>query len=238
MKMKLAPWSKAFLSLSLLLPLAAYSQPVYSSPGQPAYSQPYPTRFYFKADAGGNITSDTSLREFFGDDVSGSTVKFDPGYRIGIGAGYELCQWFAVEGEIGAMGNNIKSITGASPVDAWFFNSPFMVNAKLQAPKHWVFAPYVGGGVGGSASVLSVDHIDLNDIHVDGTSGTVVFAYQGFAGFRVKLNEGMGIGFEYRYFRADRPTWEAEFSSGTGSDKMGFGQIETHAFSVMFDWRF
>jgi opacity protein-like surface antigen len=223
-------------------PLAAQNQPAqtYSSPGQPqtAYSEPYAGRFYVKADLGGNITRDTNLREFFGEDVTGAKVKFDPGYRFGIAAGYELCQFFAVEGEVGSMGNNIKSITGADSLDAAFYNIPFLVNAKLQGPRCWKFRPYLGGGVGGSASVLDVDHIDLNGIHVEGTDGDVVFAYQGFAGFRIAINEAMGVGFEYRYFRADRPTWRADFSAGTGTDRLAFGQAETHAFSVVFDWRF
>jgi opacity protein-like surface antigen len=242
MKATFLRWSQASAVLALLYPLAAQSQPVqtYSSPGQPqtSYSDPFAGRWYVKADVGGNITHDTSLREFFGEDVTGAKVKFDPGYRIGIAAGYELCQFFAVEGEIASMGNNIKDITGADSLDAAFFNIPFLVNAKLQGPKCWKFRPYLGGGVGGSASVISVDHIDLDGIHVEGTDGTVVFAYQGFAGFRVAINEAMGVGFEYRYFRADRPTWRADFSSGTGTDRLSFGQAETHAFSVVFDWRF
>jgi opacity protein-like surface antigen len=239
MTLKIASWRNTLL-FALFAPLVSQSAPVetYHGPAQSLYSDPYPSRFYLKVDAGGNITRDTSLREFFGEDVTGAKVKFDPGYRIGVAAGYDLCQWFAVEGEVGSMGNFVKSITGADRVDALFYNVPFLVNAKLQAPKRWRFSPYLGGGIGGSTSLLSVDHIDLNGIHVDGTAATVVFAYQGFAGFRVNLNEAMGIGFEYRYFRADRPTWEADFFSGTDGDKLAFGQTETHAFSVVFDWRF
>jgi opacity protein-like surface antigen len=243
MKLKLLLWPTASLALALLhYPLAAQNQSVqtYSSPGQPqtTYSDPWTGRWYVKADVGGNITHSTSLREFFGEDVTGARVKFDPGYRVGIAAGYELCQFFAVEGEVGSMGNNIKSITGADSLDAAFYNIPFLVNAKLQGPKCWKFRPYLGGGVGGSASVIGVDHIDLNGIHLEGSDGDVVFAYQGFAGFRVAINEAMGVGFEYHYFRADRPTWRADFSSGTGTDRLGFGQAETHAFSLVFDWHF
>jgi opacity protein-like surface antigen len=242
MKAKLLLCPAVSLAVALLCQFQAQSQSVktYASPGQPetSYSQPNVNPWYLKADLGGNITHETSLREFFGEDVTGAKVKFDPGYRVGIAAGYDLCQFFAVEGEVGSIGNTIKSITGADSLDAAFFNIPFLVNAKLQGPKCWKFRPYLGGGVGGSASVISVDHIDLNDIHVEGTDGTVVFAYQGFAGFRIAINEAMGVGFEYRYFRADRPTWKADFSSGTGTDRLGFGQAETHCFSVVFDWRF
>jgi opacity protein-like surface antigen len=242
MRKKFATWQKAWVILALSYPLAAQSQPVqiYPSPGQPqsGYESYSSGCFYLKADLGGNITHETILREFFGEDVTGSKVKFDPGYRLGIAAGYDLCQFFAVEGEVGVMANNIKSITGADRVDAVFANVPFLVNAKLQAPKNWKLRPYIGGGVGGSASVLSVDHIDMNDISVHGSDSDVVFAYQGFTGFRIAINEAMGVGFEYRYFRADRPTWKADFASGTGTDRLAFGRAETHAFSLVFDWHF
>jgi len=204
----------------------------------PLVAQGQPNRFYMKADLGGNITHETDLREFFGNDVTGARVKFDPGYRIGVAAGYELCQWFAVEGEVGAMANNIKSITGADRVDAVFANVPFLVNARLQAPKNWKFSPYIGAGVGGAASIIDSDHIVMSDTDVHGSDADVVFAWQGFAGFRIALNDAMGVGFEYRYLAASRPTWKAEFAFGTGTDTMGFGRTQTHSFSVVFDWRF
>jgi opacity protein-like surface antigen len=205
-----------------LTPLAAHAQP----------------GFYLKGDVGGNITQDTDLREFFGPVTPGSKVKFDPGYRVGVAAGYELCEWFAVEGEVGALANNIRSITDADRVDAVFANVPFLLNFKLQAPRRWRVSPYIGGGAGGSASTLEVDHIDLNGTHLHGSEADVVFAYQGFAGVRVALNDRMGIGFEYRYFGAEAPNWKAEFNSGTDTDRLRFGRAQTHAFSVVFDWRF
>jgi opacity protein-like surface antigen len=223
MKMKTIGFLCSALIPGLLSPLVAYGQP---------------DRLYMKADIGGNITQTTDLRQFFGSDVSGSRVKFDPGYRLGIAAGYELCRFFAVEGEIGSMGNAIKSITGADRTDAWFANVPFILNARLQAPKQWVFSPYLGGGAGGSAAILSSDHISLDGTDVHGNDVDVVFAYQAFAGFRVRLADNMGIGFEYRYFAADRASWKADFTSGTTSDRMGFGRTQTHAFSVVFDWHF
>jgi len=223
MKTNSAKWSCTWLMLALFFPLAAHSQM---------------DRLYVKADVGGNITQSTDLREFFGDDTTGARVKFDPGTRIGIAAGYELCQFFAVEGEVGAMANTIKSISGADRVDAVFVNVPFLVNAKLQAPRNWKLRPYIGAGVGGSASIIDSDHITRNDTDVHGSDGDVVFAWQGFTGFRISINETMGIGFEYRYFEASHATWTAEFASGTASDKMSFGRTQTHCFSVVFDWHF
>jgi opacity protein-like surface antigen len=208
--------------LGLALPVVAHAQP----------------GLYVKADAGGNLTSDTDLKEFFGQGVAGAKVKFDPGYRFGVGAGYEVCQFFAVEGEIGSYGNNIKSITGAQRVDAWFANVPFLAGVRLQGPRNWFIRPYIGGGAGGSASILSVDHIDRGNLHLDGTDTDIVFAYQGFAGLRFRINEEMGLSVEYKYFHADSPSWSADFDTFLTSDKVKFGRSETHSLSVVFDWHF
>src|SRR5258708_4527171 len=84
-------------------------------------------RAYVKADLGGNITENTDLKEFFGPVTPGSRVKFDPGVRAGLGGGYWLTEWLAAEGEIGVMGNRIKSITDATELhDAYFENVPFL----------------------------------------------------------------------------------------------------------------
>jgi len=186
-------------------------------------------RLYVKADLGGNLTQDTDLKDFFGPVTPGSKVKFDPGLRFGLAVGYQLTDWFAPEFEFGLMQNSIRSITEATRVDAWFSSVPFMLNAKFRCPGHCRFAPYIGGGVGGSTSVLTVDRIDRNEFtDVNGDDSDTVFAYQGFAGFRYRLNEQMGLSLEYRYFASDGPRWEG----------IAFGHIRTHALSVAFDYSF
>ena len=58
-------------------------------------------RLYVKGDVGGNLTRDTSLREFFGEPLApNSKIKFEPGVRVGLVSGYHLTDWFAVEGEM------------------------------------------------------------------------------------------------------------------------------------------
>lgn len=195
--------------------------------------------WYVKADAGGNITQDTDLKEFFGPVEPGTRVKFAPGYRLGIGGGYQLTDWFAAEAEVGFMGNHIDSITGASEVhDAWFSNVPFLVNAKLQWPNQSRLTPYIGGGVGFSEAILNVDQITLNNTSLHGDNSDTVFAYQAFGGLRYRLNDRMGLSLEYRYFATDGAEWRSDFTFGTASDRMRFGGTQTHALSVAFDFRF
>src|SRR6266404_6066394 len=119
-------------------------------------------RFYVKADVGGELTRDTSMKEFFGEPLApGSKVKFDPGARFGIAAGYHLTHWFAVEAETGVMANEIDTITDASRVDASFSNVPLLFNVRFQCPRADRLVPYCGGGVGASFPVIDSDRIEI-----------------------------------------------------------------------------
>src|SRR3954452_10694903 len=186
------------------------------------------SRFYMRTFAGGELTQDTQLKEFFGPVLPGTKVSFDPGVRFGVAGGYDVTDWFAAEGQVGVFANNINSITGASRVDASLSNVPFLINAKFQFPQKHRLSPYFGGGLGGSASTLDVDHIGLFGTTLHGTETTVVIAYQAFGGVRFRLNESMGLSVEYNYFATTNPEWKAEFASGTFSDRIQFGGAQTH----------
>lgn len=203
-------------------------------------AQAQPEGLYLKADAGGNVTLDTDLREFFGPVTPGTKVKFDPGVRVGLAAGYQITDWFAAEGEFGMMANRISSITGADRVDnATFANVPFLVNAKFQCPGRCAITPYIGGGVGFSIAVLDADRITIGETSMRGTeSSDAVFAYQAFGGLRWRINDRMGLSVEYRYFAADSPKWRTDFAFNTDTGTMRFGGTQTHAVSLAFDFRF
>jgi len=194
-------------------------------------------RFYIKGDLGGNWTVKTDLKEFLGPVTPGSKIKFDPGVRVGIAAGYEVTDWFAAEVETGVLANSIDTVTDATRVDAGFANVPFLVNARFHCPHMNRLAPYFGGGLGVSGAVLDVDHLEINGTGIHGSDSDAVFAYQAFGGLRYKLNERMGLSLEYHYFGTTEPSWKADFS-GFGSDKIRFGAIQTHAVSVAFDYHF
>jgi opacity protein-like surface antigen len=83
-----------------------------------------------------------------------------------------------------------------------------------------------------------VDYISLNGTSMSGDISDVVFAWQGIAGLRYKINSQMGLSFEYRYFYGDGPNWEPDFTSGTFSDQMKFGHTQSHCFSLAFDFHF
>lgn len=204
-------------------------------------AQAQTNKVYVGVDAGGALTSDPKVKEFFGAVPPDTKVKLDPGIRVGFVGGYRLTDWFAVEGETGVIANNIDSITGATmDGNATFSNVPFLVNARLQLPKNRCpVTPYIGGGVGGSASVIALEHhIDLGGVRMRGSDATVVFAYQAFAGLRYDINEHMSAGVAYHYFVTTGADWKAESSSGTDTDHLRFSGVQSHAVTATFEYRF
>lgn len=198
------------------------------------------SRFYVGADAGGAMTSDSRVKEFFGPVNPGTKVSLDPGVRIGFKGGYKLTDWFAVEGETGVIYNNIKSITGASiDGNASLANVPFLLNARFEIPHgRCPVTPYFGGGAGGSATIFSLEHhIDLNGVRLTGSDAAPVFAYQAFAGLRYAISDQMDVGVEYHYFATTGPTWTAD-ASGTSTDHMRFLGVQSHMVSAAFTYRF
>ncbi len=197
--------------------------------------------WFIKFDAGGNITPDTDLKQYFGLPTAGGKVSFDPGVRVGLAGGYNFTDWFALGGEVAGMGNYISSITGATTVhNAAFGNAPFLAIARLQLPNPSILTPYIGGGVGGSAAIIDVDQIQIGTTTFHGSAADVVFAYEGFAGIRCRINEQMGLSVEYRYFAADSPSWTADvlFGAPPFGNTLQFGRTQTHSLSLAFDWRF
>lgn len=205
-----------------------------------AQAQAQDSRFYVGADAGGALTSDTRVKEFFGPVNPGTKVSLDPGVRVGFKGGYRLTDWFAVEGETGVIANNIKSISGASiDGNATLANVPFLLNARFELPHgNCPITPYFGGGAGGSASIISMDHhIDLGGVELRGSDAAPVFAYQAFAGLRYAINDQMSVGVEYHYFATTGPTWTAD-ASGTATDHLRFLGVQSHMISAAFTYRF
>ncbi|HEY5912560.1 MAG TPA: porin family protein [Verrucomicrobiae bacterium] len=201
------------------------------------------TGFYFKGDVGGNVTPDVDVKEFFGANLPDAKLELKPGYRIGLGGGYQFTDWVAAEAEVGFMGNEIDSMTGATRIhDAFIGNVPVLVNAKLRYPmKRCPVTPYIGAGVGFSETFIDVDELDAGGVNVTGNDADTVFAWQAFAGLRYKLSERMGLGLEYRFLQTESPSWEAEIFGSSGqsaNEVMKLGRIQTHVVSLVFDFRF
>jgi len=197
--------------------------------------------FYVKGDFGGAVTEDTELKEFFGEPLANNTkVKFDPGFRLGLHGGYGILDWLDAEVETGFVANHIDTITGTptSHDHAYLENIPLMFNLKLHGPDEWKVSPYIGGGVGISTSILWADDWSVGATTLDGVSSDTVFAWQAFAGLRFAINDHMGVSVEYHYFAVDPTSMEADSTSGTTSDRLRLGGVQSHTFSLAFDYKF
>jgi opacity protein-like surface antigen len=202
-------------------------------------AQAQETPFYIKGDLGGAWTEDTALKSFFGENTFGAKMKFDPGARLGFQGGYMVTDWFSAEAETGVTTSTIHSITGGpSSVDASLSTVPFLLNARFQIPCRMRVTPFFGGGLGFADMVLDADHMTFGTTRLHGTVSDAVFAYQAFAGLRFALNDRMGVSVEYHYLGTTDPEWRADFVVGGGSDRMKIGGIETHSFSIAFEYRF
>jgi len=197
------------------------------------------TPFYFKGGIGPAFTEDTDLKEFNAP-VSGAKVEFDTGVQFRVAVGCFFNEWVSGELETGINYNNIRSITGASYVDASLLNAPFMANIVLQCPPstRMRVLPYVGAGAGVSAAVLDSYDIVINNLHLSDTQSEAVFAYQGFAGLRYYLNDRMDIAAEYRYFGTSEPTWHSDVYFTGGSGHTRFGENKTHSVTFAFTYHF
>jgi opacity protein-like surface antigen len=206
----------------------------------PNYSS-FTPHAYVGASLGGDVTLDSKVKEFFGP-IPNTKIRFDPGVHVGFVGGYQLCDWFSVEGETGVYFNQIDSIDGASFSGSEFVEQvPMLANVRLQWPSHGRcrLTPYIGGGVGGSVSVIDFqDDIDLNGVVGNGSAATVVFAYQAFAGLRYAITQNIDIGVEYHYFVTTGSDWSFDNTFGTQTDHVKFAGTQTHSASVAVKFRF
>jgi opacity protein-like surface antigen len=210
------------------------------TPASPTYYS-YTPRAYIGADLGGVITSDPTVKEFFGPVSPGTKVSLNPGVRFDFVGGYQFTDWLSVEGETGIMANTIDSIPGAN-IDGYaaLDNVPLLVNLRLQLPPNKChITPYIGGGVGGSVSIIDFeDNIDFNGVSGHGSDASVQFAYQAFAGLRYAISDNLGIGVAYHYFVTDGADWKFDNTFGTATDHIKFSGTRSHAITLAFDYHF
>ncbi len=210
----------------------------------PAQSQQ--PRFYGWLDAGGTVVQDTKLKSFFDQPVSGN-VKFDPGFRFGLGAGCEFHRYLAAELETGFSWNSVSQFDGINGLDAALYQVPILVNLILQYPiemrNRSKLVPMIGAGVGGAALTLDMS----SDFEPGfGSASSFVFAYQGMAGLRYEVNRNMSIGVNYRFFIADSPDFESHEPEGFIPPPGGppleghitMESLRTHVVTLGVQWRF
>jgi opacity protein-like surface antigen len=191
--------------------------------------------FYFNASAGASIAEDVDLKQFLVQ-TPGVKMKLDVGPQFSAAGGYNFNEYIGAQLETGFIYNEVSSVSGGGSIDASLSHMPMLADVVLRYDKpdcRWV--PYAGVGAGGDVSVLSVDHVIApNGVLVDGSDGTVVFAWQAFAGLRYKFSQTMSLGAAYKFFSSNGATWEVENSSG----KIEAGMARVHSVGLEFTLKF
>jgi len=193
------------------------------------------TGIYFRGGIGPALAHETDVKEFLGPS-SGLKVKYDPGVRVSVAGGYQFCRYFSAELETGVIYNSIKSITTSPDTDASLGQVPMMCNAVFYFPFESRFVPYCGLGGGGVSSVLDINHATVQGVPLHGDDADVVWAAQGFAGFRYEFSDRMGVGFGYRFLATGEPRWDVISAGGSGG--IGFERARTHSFLAEFTLKF
>jgi opacity protein-like surface antigen len=206
---------------------------------QQHYTFPEGAGPYTRLEMGGSVFQDGKLTQFGG--PANSTVTYDVGFAASAAFGYAFNQYLAADFETGTIGTQIHSVSGYYLNSTYLNNVPFVANLTLSVPiPRTLLVPYIGAGVGGSWSWFSTDGFGTSTVAVFGDESEVVFAWQAFAGLRLKLNDNMSLGIGYKYFVTQDTTFTYPPGyPGSGPDlSLTFTGIRSHTALVAFQARF
>lgn len=184
-------------------------------------------------EAGAAQIRDSQIESVSGSPGYSGDVEFDTGFRFGLGLGYEVTRYVAVEVEGGFHYNGIKSITGASASDGQLYQVPVMANLVLQFPNKLNLVPVIGGGAGAVGCFLDANSISVGGTTFSGTETTWTFGYQGYAGLQYRFRPDMSLGVTYHFIVADGPSW----SNGQGGS-IALDSLQNQTLSLTFGFTF
>jgi opacity protein-like surface antigen len=172
-------------------------------------------KFYLDVDGGGAFQQSVSIKNNTGFNISppSGDIRFNTGFRTGLGAGYNFCESFAVELDAGIIHNTINTV-GQYQLSTYNANAkldeiPLLLNAIYKFPLKGSFKPYIGAGIGGMAGIF-----DSSNIPFSGSGATptykdtdYTFAYQAEVGFKYSLGKNMALGVAYKFIGTTDHSW-------------------------------
>jgi OOP family OmpA-OmpF porin len=225
-------FSSGIVSVLLLMPLAVSAQ--YYHMVVPRGAGPY-YRFNF----GPTFPEDGRLTAF-GTFPTGNTVSYDIGVALEGAVGYAFNRWVEAELELGWRWNEIDQIQGFTLQGTFLHQASFMANVVLQYPMPGLrVVPYIGGGIGGTATLFDTDGLSNGAVTVVGSDADFVFAYQGFAGLRFVINRQMSVGGGYKYFASDGSSYHFRPIVCCGPElQVWFNRMSIHMVLLNFTLKF
>jgi opacity protein-like surface antigen len=170
-----------------------------------------------------------------GGPITGPT-EYRPGSAMDAAMGWGFSQNEAAEVELGFAGaSSNEDLSGFFSDRTHAANIPLLANYTLTLPTpNAALIPYLGAGVGGDDMVLGPDGFSDGASTVFRNGNDILFAWQTFAGMRLKMSQRMSLGFGYKYFVAGDPLSGSpaapEFSAADG--------VRTHSVLFTFHLKF
>ena len=202
-------------------------------------NQPYEPVYRAWAEGGVMLPQSTELRSFPG--ASGaSKLTLHPGFRVGLGSGYEFTPYFSLDWEIAVLTASVDKASGLQEMDATITQVPFLVNAAFQYQNDTGFTPFVGLGVGVSSAAINVDEARSSTATVSGSDYEFVFAWQATGGVKYAFKKRWGVGVVYKYLWTADTKWNLDTTSSSGStnQKLDVDGIRSHSVLGFVSYRF
>jgi hypothetical protein len=174
-------------------------------------------------------------------------LEFDLGFAMAGGFREKFQSWLAVEFEAGLFYHSLDQATTPAgrvwTLDFDLYQVPIMLNVVFELPGEHRVTPFVGGGAGAMVSWLETGiRLPADDgtwLPVDESSVEAAFAYQAFAGLRLRTGDAGAISLTYRLVGGGSPTWGLE-PAGLGGDvgSLKVEDIVVHALALGFHIEF
>jgi OmpA-OmpF porin, OOP family len=219
------------LSVLLLVPLTVAAQYPMVIPREAGR--------YYRFNYGVTFPEDGRLTTL-GTFPTGNSVSYNTGFAIDAAVGYALNRWVEAELEVGWRWNEIDQIHGFRIEETFLNQVSLMANVVLQYPILGLrVVPYIGGGIGGTATFFDTDGLSNGVVTVGGSDEDYVFAYQGLAGLRFALNGQISLGVGYAYFASDGSSYHFEPLVCCGPElPVGFDRVSIHMVRLNFTLKF
>lgn len=197
-----------------------------------------PGNFYVHADVGPSFVQDINLTA----GPRSQTLRLDPGVRGDLALGYNFCDSWAAEIEVGVAQNTINGIGNATITDSDLRQIPVLANVVYKINLAPQFTAYLGVGAGGDFTRAETDVFDsLNGLFQRSVNNDVAFAFQGTAGMAYSLSPHARVDLGYKFLGTLDRHW---FIGGLGGnpvvegEALSTGLIYTHAVVLSFSWSF
>lgn len=203
---------------------------------------------YFRADIGPTIFQNSELKGYtdtpIGLNGPSGKVNYDVGVSGGAAFGFAFDRYVSLDFQTGYTWGRMNSVQNYSQNGSTMGNVPFLGNLTLSLPiPHTNIVPYVGGGIGGSDSILDAHNFyplaigpgPGNENAIYGSRDDVVFAWQAFAGVRFMLNPNISLGVGYGFFATGNPTFSYPPEPNLNTEFQG---VRTHTIMLTLQANF